>query len=333
MTNMDEFAADLLGAAEPAPPVPAGGGAVMAARRGPAGLDFFPTPPWATRALFEYVLPALDDLGIPCAGAAGLKVWEPACGAGHMGAVIQEYAHVMMSDIANYGLSPAETFKPVDFLNFTRDYPNDTVHADWIITNPPFGAAVDFAETALRHARVGVALLCRTQWIESAERYTRLFRDRPPALFAPFCERVPMVKGRWDPKASTATGYAWFVWLTGASPPAHRRGARFDTVIIPPGQRKALTRADDAARFAAWQRYPAPREDIERIARELCAADGIDPDAIGDMWVYDALTYADRHQQRAAAMVRGRGWESRIREVDDIWASRLTADRLTGRAQ
>jgi hypothetical protein len=39
-----------------------------------------------------------------------------------------------------------------------------------------------------------------------------LFRDRPPTLYAPFVERVPMVKGRWDPGASTATSYAWFVW-------------------------------------------------------------------------------------------------------------------------
>ena len=26
-----------------------------------------------------------------------------------------------------------------------------------------------------------------------------------------------MVKGRYDPKASTATNYAWVVWLPGAS--------------------------------------------------------------------------------------------------------------------
>src|ERR1035437_9097487 len=34
----------------------------------------------------------------------------------------------------------------------------------------------------------------------------------PPTKFAQFIERVPMVKGRLDKKASTATAYAWFVW-------------------------------------------------------------------------------------------------------------------------
>jgi hypothetical protein len=61
---------------------------------------------------------------------------------------------------------------------------------------------------ALDLANDGVAVLVRTQWIEGASRYWQLFRDRPPALFAPFVERVPMVKGRWDPDASTATAYA-----------------------------------------------------------------------------------------------------------------------------
>lgn len=62
-------------------------------------------------------------------------------------------------------------------------------------------------------ARVGVAILARTVFIESIGRYERLFSVSPPTYFAQFAERVPMVKGRLDRKASTATGYAWFVWL------------------------------------------------------------------------------------------------------------------------
>ena len=57
---------------------------VMAQRREPPdALDFFPTPLWATRALFRHVLPAL---GIEAVG----RVWEPACGQGHMAEVITE---------------------------------------------------------------------------------------------------------------------------------------------------------------------------------------------------------------------------------------------------
>ena len=41
-------------------PVPSGRTAVMADRREPPdGLDYFATPPWATRVLFVHVLPAL----------------------------------------------------------------------------------------------------------------------------------------------------------------------------------------------------------------------------------------------------------------------------------
>ena len=51
--------------------------AVMAQRREPPdALDYFPTPLWSTRALFQHVLPAIsvDVIG---------SVWEPACGEGH----------------------------------------------------------------------------------------------------------------------------------------------------------------------------------------------------------------------------------------------------------
>ena len=43
-------------------------------------------------------------------------------------------------------------------------------------------------------------------------RYNAIFREKPPTKFAQFVERVPMVKGRLDSKATTATGYAWLVW-------------------------------------------------------------------------------------------------------------------------
>jgi hypothetical protein len=207
--------------------------AVMAQRREPPdALDFFPTPPWATRALFRHVLPAL---GVETIG----EVWEPACGEGHMAAVIAEFADapVIATDIFDYGYGTA----PVDFLDQLA--PAFTDCADWIITNPPFKPADQFALRALERARIGLALLLRTQWLESEERYHSIFRDRPPSLFAPFVERVPMLRGRWDPDASTATAYSWFVWLRGTTPRA--------PFWIPPGCRKALTHADDRRRFAA----------------------------------------------------------------------------------
>jgi len=214
--------------------------AVMAQRREPPdALDYFPTPPWATRAFFRHVLPVL---GIEAIG----RVWEPAAGEGHMAAVIGEFTDVpvIASDIFDYGYGTT----PVDFLDPLAPPFGDG--ADWIVTNPPFKPAAQFALRALDLARVGVALLLRTQWLESEDRYYSIFRDRPPSLFAPFVERVPMVKGRWDPDASTATAYAWFVWRKRASGPAR-------IIWIPPGCRAGLTHADDRQRFAAWSLEPA----------------------------------------------------------------------------
>lgn len=208
--------------------------AVMAQRREPPdALDYFPTPPWATRALFRHALAALN------VGSVG-RVWEPACGEGHMAAIIAEFTDepVVATDIFDYGYGSV----PVDFLDQVISSPFST--ADWIITNPPFKPAAQFALRALSLAREGVALLLRTQWLESEDRYHSIFRDRPPTLFAPFVERVPMLRGRWDPDASTATSYSWFIWLRGVAPRA--------PFWIPPGCRATLSHPDDRRRFAAW---------------------------------------------------------------------------------
>ena len=121
----------------------------MAQRREPpAALDFFPTPLWATRALFTHVLPTLGVGGIG-------SVWEPACGEGHMAAVIAEFARQPMiaSDVHRYGYGVA----PVDFLH---DAP--IARPDWIITNPPFSLACEFTLRGLDLATEGVAMLVRT---------------------------------------------------------------------------------------------------------------------------------------------------------------------------
>ena len=210
--------------------------AVMAQRREPPdALDYFPTPLWSSRALFRHVLPFLGIEAIGCA-------WEPACGEGHMAAVIGEFTdQVTASDIFDYGFGKA----PHDFLH---DEPLDT--PAWVVTNPPFKIACEFTLRALDLATEGVAMLVCTQWIEGVGRYEQLFRDRPPTLYAPFVERVPMVKGRWDPDASTATSYAWFVWCKKAPAP-------LQIFWIPPGCRTALARADDRERFAAWTLVPS----------------------------------------------------------------------------
>ncbi len=214
--------------------VPVAARSIMASRREPPdSLDYFPTPPWATRALVEHLGAALE----------GCSAWEPACGEGHMAEVLAEFcAPVFASDIFDYG----KGYHVGSFLSSTLDLGDSALcpfRPDWIITNPPFNHAAEFTHKAIAIARVGVALFVRTAWLESIERYHDLFAPTPPSEVAMFAERVALVKGRWDPTASTATSYSWVIWER-----RHRGATRL--AWIPPGRRAALTLGGDIRRFA-----------------------------------------------------------------------------------
>jgi hypothetical protein len=156
-----------------------------------------------------------------------------------MAEVLREcFDEVLCSDVHDYG----HGYETGSYVGAGADVIGPRV-VDWIITNPPFNLAIEFAERALNEATSGVALLVRTAWLEGGDRYRRLFNVTPPTTIALFVERVPMVKGRWDPKAASATSYSWVIWrrpFIGAPRLAW----------IPPGQRTALTKTTDAERFA-----------------------------------------------------------------------------------
>lgn len=181
--------------------------AVMARRiEAPDSLDYFPTPPWGTRALLECADP--HTFG----GVADKSVWEPACGEGWMARPLAEYfRRVIATDCHDYGAG----YGVHDFLMpFLPDVLGGE-RPDWIITNPPFNAAEQFAARALDVALEGVALLVRTSWLEGIGRYERLFSRTPPTLISQFTERLPMLRGRVEKEAASATSYCWITWLKG----------------------------------------------------------------------------------------------------------------------
>jgi hypothetical protein len=198
--------------------------AVMAQRHeAKDSLDHFPTPPWATRALCEWLRGWTQP--------ENLVVWEPACGTYEMVRPLREYfAHVSASDVHPYGPHPLH-----DFL-----MPGPSpVPADWIITNPPFRLAEAFVGRALEVANVGVAMLVRTVFLEGGGRWRQLYKLHPPSDVLIFSERVPMARGKLDAKGSTATSYAWFIWTKNNAD----RGTRLGW--LPPGTRKACERITD----------------------------------------------------------------------------------------
>lgn len=221
--------------------MPGGGLSIAHNRVEPSdSLDFFPTPPWATRSFFEHVLAHLNRLQ----HCKLQRAREPACGEGHMSEVMREYfREVLPSD---KGDAYDYDYEVADFLD--PDFAKDRDDADWIVTNPPFGPkGEEFVLQALKIAGTGVAMFVRLQWLETPGRYERIFKNNPPSLVAIFSERVPLHKGRWVFNGKTMTAYAWVLWIKGMPPQP--------LFWIPPGCRVALTKADDAARFGAVYEY------------------------------------------------------------------------------
>lgn len=166
-------------------------------------LDDFPTPPWATRALCEFLADEGFDL-------AEMSCREPAANRGHMAVPLAEYfGSVDASDVHDYGAG----FAVRDYL-----FPGDITVTDFTITNPPFRLAEQFIERAAALSSVGFAMIVRAAFLEGQGRFERLFSRNPPAFVLQFTERVVMHKGRLAPEGSTATAYAWLVWLDGEEP-------------------------------------------------------------------------------------------------------------------
>jgi hypothetical protein len=254
---------------------PAGHTAVMAQRAPtpPDSLDYFPTPPWAARAGGELIT-RLDPAAISC--------WEPACGEGHMAHGLAEYfARVGCSDIYPYGRGSVFDFLAGDGTGGGQLGLQDTpevarAHWDWVVSNPPFNHAMAFVEAALPRARRGVAMLLRLAFREGGEQCGRheFFCRTPATVVAQFAERVPMHRGRWLPKGSTATAYAWFIWLKPASNSpliALAEEARRLTgdpaaaidLLIPPDAKARLHRSADVVKFGARTDAPMEGEETE----------------------------------------------------------------------
>jgi len=231
-----------------------------------ASLDYFPTPPWATRALGRFII----DQGEPL---PALSCWEPACGELHMARPLTEFfAAVRPTDVMRYHADHGIC----DFLLNGRTWSP----LDWVITNPPFKLAQAFIDTAMAKARRGVAMLVRSAFTEGAERHHSLFNVTPPTFELQFAERVVMLKGRLiqanapDPfnldadgkptKASSATSYCWLIWMRDQSTGHWIADTRKRWV---PPLRMQLERPGDYPEYPEqWARVRAAQAGCEALA-------------------------------------------------------------------
>jgi len=219
-----------------------------------ASLDYFPTPPFAARALMQ-------ELIIPIVGPTDqLTALDPACGELHLVCGLHDYfLRVPFSDVHDWGEHP-----PIrDFTFETRASMQADGHRipEWIITNPPFNLLEEFVLKALEIATVGVAMFVRINALPGQGRYNNIYRNTPPTVVGVFAERIALIEGAYDPEASTATDYVWLVWIKGAAPRpifffppgmAAKYTRRIDLSIAKPGE--AARRA--AARKAAAKAGP-----------------------------------------------------------------------------
>ena len=160
--------------------------------------DYYPTPPEAVEALL-----AVEQFNA--------RVWEPACGAGHISRVLQQHKHrVISTDLNNFGFGETG----IDFL-FESDK-----RAETIITNPPYKLANQFVRHAINIGIKKHAWLLRLAFLEGQARYDMLYKANPPASVHVFTKRLTIWRGDEDRAWYGTTGktpYAWFVWDSGVT--------------------------------------------------------------------------------------------------------------------
>lgn len=173
------------------------------------GLDFYPTPPEAVRALL-----AVEDLAP--------TIWEPACGNGAISTLLEEAGYgVILSDIEDRACADrhGEVQAVVDFLKTDAAWLAMRLPAGEfdIVTNPPFGIVNAFIAHALRrHRPRKMAMLLNLNAMCGTEDPDRNFwmDEHPPARIHVFARRLPMMhRDGWDgPRAGSQMNTAWFVW-------------------------------------------------------------------------------------------------------------------------
>lgn len=153
--------------------------------------DFYPTPPEVTIALLDY-------LQLP----KRTRIWEPACGRGHM-------VDVMRSQ--GYKVTGTDLQTGTDFLT------TEAILCDWIITNPPFSVADKFILRCAEHRRP-FALLLKSQYWHAAKRLP-LFRKLPPTYICPLTWR-PDFLFEQQKRGAPLMDVCWCIW-TGCGGPIY----------------------------------------------------------------------------------------------------------------
>lgn len=148
------------------------------------------------------------------------RIWEPACGKGHISKVLEDNGHTVYStDLIDrgYGIGGIDFFTAsllgIDFLNSNGIFDGD------IITNPPYKLQTEFVLKSLEIIDNGskVAMFLPLRFLESQERSNYIFWKYAPKMVYISRNRVICAKDG-DFKLSsqdTAIAYTWIIWEKG----------------------------------------------------------------------------------------------------------------------
>lgn len=171
-------------------------------------LDYYATPTAEVKNI-------LDTLGYDFSGQT---ILEPCVGGGHMIAGIQKYldennqtpTQCYGTDFKDRGFCSTRWALQYGVDTLADDYPIST--ADVVIMNPPYSTIEPFLIRALEIAQDKLIVLCRTQVLEGAGRYDKIFKDNPPTDVYQYVDRIQCWKGGTKPTGSSAQAYCWLVW-------------------------------------------------------------------------------------------------------------------------
>lgn len=166
--------------------------------------DYYATDPIAIDLLLKKEKPAH-------------KVWECACGAGHLSKRLKQYGYIVYtSDIKDRGLYNT---KISNFLTYSS-LPIGFDECD-ILTNPPYKYAKEFVLKSLELLAEGhkCYMFLKLTFLEGKARYRDLFSRFPPKTVYVFTDRLMCAKNgdfaEVKTKGGSAVAYAWFVWEKG----------------------------------------------------------------------------------------------------------------------
>ena len=163
--------------------------------------DYYATDPKA----LEIFLDRLKEDGIELH-----RVWECACGQGHLSNVLKNRGvYVASTDLVDRGYGE----DCIDFLKFESGYLLDLD----ILTNPPYKYAKEFVEKGLELVNKGhyVIMFLKIQFLEGQARL-KLFKQYPPKyVYVNSARQNCYINGDMSKKMSNAVCYCWYVWEKG----------------------------------------------------------------------------------------------------------------------